>query len=112
MAFGKFAQGHAAASRITGVGVEQTDQRLGVASVLVIGQSSRDAVGSHRPQGNCAAATKRSAQALACAASRASTMTRNKGSVPLARIKIRPVVPNSASTASVAAFKAALACQL
>jgi len=46
-----------------------------------------------------AASANRCAQAVAICASRASTITRNKGSVPLARIRTRPEAPSSSSTA-------------
>jgi hypothetical protein len=42
--------------------------------------------------------------------SRASTITRTKGSVPLARINTRPVCPNSASTFFVSSARRGLSC--
>ncbi len=51
-----------------------------------------------RPQ--CIASASRFANCSADAAVRASTITRNKGSVPEARIKIRPSWPNSRATSA------------
>jgi len=65
----------------------------------------------HRVQLALTAATSLSAQASACAASRASTMTRTSGSVPLARINTLPLLPSSVLTASVSEASSLLPAQ-
>ena len=83
---------------------EETASTGSARTVVAIEHGSRIKSGMtslRRGQDVLMAATSLSAQASACPASRASTITRTRGSVPLARISTRPLLPSSVFTASV-----------
>ena len=104
---GKVAQAVTSTHGIPGISVQQRHQGQSMTFSAIVGTTDAHAVGLIV---HFKVSAIRWAQLCAWLASRASTITRTSGSVPLARINTRPWLPSSCSTDFVAAASWELVC--